>query len=144
MAFKALTTFCYEKTPRLLFIFLLYFLALPTFAQNTAHNINEELWYKNRVIYSLEVGTYRDSDGDGTGDFECLAGQLSSLKPLGVDAIWLAPFQASPMLDDGYDVANYYDVDPQYGTPGDFAEFMYQDGKHNIRVIMDLVLNHTK
>ncbi|WP_228466736.1 alpha-amylase family protein [Adhaeribacter swui] len=117
--------------------------AQPAFAQNTAHDINEELWYKNAVIYSLEVGTFRDSNGDGTGDFEGLTGQLSYLKSLGVDAIWLAPFQSSPKQDDGYDVANYYDVDPQYGSPGDFAEFMYQAGKHNIRVIMDIVLNHT-
>jgi len=125
------------------FFLLFYFLVPSTFAQNTSHDINEELWYKNSVIYSLEVGTFRDSDGDGTGDFEGLTGQLSYLKSLGIDVIWLAPFHSSPKLDDGYDVANYYDVDPQYGSPGDFAEFMYQAKKQNIRVIMDLVLNHT-
>ncbi|WP_221175677.1 alpha-amylase family protein [Rufibacter immobilis] len=125
------------------FLLCALFLVSPARAQNTAHDINEELWYKNCVIYSLEVGTFRDSDGDGVGDFEGLTGQLDYLKSLGIDAIWLAPFQSSPKLDDGYDVANYYDVDPQYGSPGDFAEFMYQANKHGIRVIMDLVLNHT-
>ncbi|MFB9864692.1 alpha-amylase family protein [Rufibacter immobilis] len=125
------------------FLLCSLFLVSPARAQNTAHDINEELWYKNCVIYSLEVGTFRDSDGDGVGDFEGLTGQLDYLKSLGIDAIWLAPFQSSPKLDDGYDVANYYDVDPQYGSPGDFAEFMYQANKHGIRVIMDLVLNHT-
>jgi len=84
-----------------------------------------DLWYKNAVIYCLSVGTYMDANGDGTGDFQGLMRRLDYLHGLGVTAIWLMPFQTSPCRDDGYDVADYYDVDPRYGTLGDFIEFTH-------------------
>ena len=82
-----------------------------------------DLWYKNAVIYCLSVGTYMDSNGDGIGDFQGLMRRLDYLHGLGVTAIWLMPFQKSPCRDDGYDVSDYYTVDPRYGTLGDFVEF---------------------
>lgn len=103
----------------------------------------EDLWYKNAVIYNLELDTFKDSDGDGIGDFKGLTQQLGYLDALGVDVIWLAPFQPSPRQDNGYDVADYYGVNPLYGSAGDFSEFMNQAEKRGIRVIMDLVVNHT-
>jgi maltose alpha-D-glucosyltransferase / alpha-amylase len=102
-----------------------------------------DLWYKNAVIYCLSVGTYMDADGDGTGDFRGLMRRLDYLHGLGVTAIWLMPFQTSPCRDDGYDVADYYNVDPRYGTLGDFIEFTHGAKQRGIRVLIDLVVNHT-
>jgi hypothetical protein len=81
-----------------------------------------DLWYKNAVIYCLSVATYMDANGDGVGDFEGLIRRLDYLQGMGVTAIWLMPFQPSPFKDDGYDVADYYGVDPRYGSLGDFVE----------------------
>src|SRR5256885_14377994 len=102
-----------------------------------------DLWYKNAVIYCLSVGTYMDANGDGTGDFQGLMRRLDYLHGLGVTAIWLMPFQTSPCRDDGYDVADYYNVDPRYGTLGDFIEFTHGAKQRGIRVLIDLVVNHT-
>jgi maltose alpha-D-glucosyltransferase/alpha-amylase len=102
-----------------------------------------DLWYKNAVIYCLSVGTYMDADGDGVGDFRGLMRRLDYLHGLGITAIWLMPFQTSPQRDDGYDVADYYNVDPRYGTLGDFVEFTHGAKQRGIRVIIDLVVNHT-
>jgi maltose alpha-D-glucosyltransferase / alpha-amylase len=102
-----------------------------------------DLWYKNAVIYCLSVGTYLDSDGDGIGDFQGLMRRLDYLQGLGVTAIWLMPFQKSPCKDDGYDVSDYYAVDPRYGTFGDFVEFTHGAQQRGIRVLIDLVVNHT-
>ena len=102
-----------------------------------------DLWYKNAVIYCLSVGTYMDANGDGTGDFPGLMRRLDYLHGLGVTAIWLMPFQTSPCRDDGYDVADYYNVDPRYGTLGDFIEFTHGAKQRGIRVLIDLVVNHT-
>ena len=103
----------------------------------------EDLWYKNTVIYSLDVESFMDASGDGCGDFEGLTRRLDYLQALGVGAVWLAPFQPSPDRDDGYDIADYYGVDPRYGSGGDFVEFLHQAEKRGIRVLMDLVVNHT-
>ncbi|RRB04941.1 alpha-amylase family protein [Larkinella rosea] len=103
----------------------------------------QELWYKNSLIYSVDVEVFKDTDGNGFGDFKGLTQQLDYLKKLGVDAIWLAPFQPTPNRDDGYDVSDFYGIDPHLGTEADFAEFMQQAGQRNIRVMMDLVTNHT-
>ena len=84
-----------------------------------------DLWYKNAIIYCLSVGTYMDANGDGIGDFIGLTRRLDYLQGLGITAIWLMPFQVSPGRDDGYDVADYYGVDPRYGTLGDFVEFTH-------------------
>ncbi|MCE7064932.1 alpha-amylase family protein [Dyadobacter sp. CY326] len=106
-------------------------------------DLKNHFWYKNAVIYNLEVSAFKDSDGDGRGDFTGLTQKLDYLSALGVDAIWLAPFQPSPGQDDGYDVADFYAVDKRLGTGGDFAEFVNQAQIRGIRVIMDLVINHT-
>src|SRR5215471_18405005 len=79
-----------------------------------------DLWYKNGIIYCLSVGTYMDANGDGIGDFKGLLRRLDYLHGLGITAIWLMPFQPSPCKDDGYDISDYYGVDPRYGTLGDF------------------------
>jgi maltose alpha-D-glucosyltransferase / alpha-amylase len=102
-----------------------------------------DLWYKNAVIYCLSVATYLDANGDGIGDFSGLVRRLDYLSGLGVTAIWLMPFQTSPGRDDGYDVSNYYEVDPRYGTLGDFVEFTHAAAQRGIRIIIDLVVNHT-
>jgi maltose alpha-D-glucosyltransferase/alpha-amylase len=102
-----------------------------------------DLWYKNAVIYCLSVGSYMDSNADGIGDFEGLMRRLDYLHGLGVTAVWLMPFQTSPCKDDGYDVADYYSVDPRYGTMGDFVEFTHGAKQRGIRVLIDLVVNHT-
>jgi len=102
-----------------------------------------DLWYKNAIIYCLSVGTYMDSDGDGVGDFKGLMRRLDYLQGLGVTAIWLMPFQPSPYRDDGYDIADYYGVDPRYGTLGDFVEFARGCKQRGLRVLIDLVVNHT-
>jgi len=103
----------------------------------------EELWYKNSIIYSLDLETFQDSDGDGVGDFEGLTRRLDYLDALDVDTIWLAPFQPTPNLDNGYDIADYYGVDPRHGSAGAFVEFMHEARARGLRVIMDLVVNHT-
>jgi maltose alpha-D-glucosyltransferase / alpha-amylase len=102
-----------------------------------------DLWYKNAVIYCLSVGTYMDSNADGVGDFKGLMRRLDYLHGLGVTAIWLMPFQVSPHRDDGYDVSDYYGVDQRYGTIGDFVEFSHGAKQRGIRVLIDLVVNHT-
>jgi maltose alpha-D-glucosyltransferase / alpha-amylase len=102
-----------------------------------------DLWYKNAVIYCLSVASYMDVDGDGVGDFQGLMRRLDYLHGLGVTAVWLMPFQSSPCRDDGYDVSDYYNVDSRYGTLGDFVEFAHAAKQRGIRIIIDLVVNHT-
>lgn len=102
-----------------------------------------DLWYKNAIIYCLSVGTYMDANADGIGDFQGLMRRLDYLHGLGVTAVWLMPFQKSPCKDDGYDISDYYAVDPRYGTLGDFVEFTHACKQRGIRVIVDLVVNHT-
>src|SRR5579862_4019571 len=103
----------------------------------------DDLWYKNGVIYCLSVGTYMDANGDGVGDFKGLLRRLDYLHGLGITTIWLMPFQPSPCKDDGYDISDHYGVDPRYGTLGDFVEFTHGCKQRGIRVIIDLVVNHT-
>ena len=102
-----------------------------------------DLWYKNAVVYSLDVETFLDASGDGCGDFEGLSRRLDYLEALGVDVVWLAPFHPSPRRDDGYDIADYYGVDRRFGSGGDFAEFVREADSRGIRVLIDLVVNHT-
>ncbi len=102
-----------------------------------------DLWYKNAIVYCLSVATYMDADGDGIGDFKGLLRRLDYLQGLGVTAIWLMPFQPSPGRDGGYDVADHYNVDPKYGTLGDFVEFAHGCKQRGMRVLIDLVVNHT-
>jgi len=104
---------------------------------------DDPLWYKDAVIYELHVKAFFDSDGDGIGDFRGLIQKLDYLEGLGVNAIWLLPFYQSPMKDDGYDIANYLSVHPDYGTLRDFRDFLLEAHARGIRVITELVLNHT-
>ena len=103
----------------------------------------EDLWYKNAVVYSLNLETFMDGNGDGCGDFEGLIRRLDYLESLGVDAVWLGPFQPSPNRDHGYDISDFYGVDPRFGTSGDFVEFIHHAHSRGIRVLMGLVVNHT-
>ncbi len=104
---------------------------------------NNPLWYKDAIIYQLHVKTFFDSNGDGIGDFKGLTQKLDYLKNLGISAIWLLPFYPSPLKDDGYDIADYYSIHPQYGTLKDFKEFLKEAHAHGLRVITELVINHT-
>ena len=103
----------------------------------------QDLWYKHGVIYCLDVETYVDGNGDGIGDFAGLMSRLDYLKGLGVTCLWLQPFYPSPNRDNGYDVSDYYGVHPKHGTLGEFVEFINYAAQLGIRVIADLVVNHT-
>lgn len=103
----------------------------------------DSAWYKSAVIYQVHVRAFYDSNGDGIGDFQGLAQKLDYLKDLGVDAIWLMPFFPSPLRDDGYDISDYRSVHPSYGTLEDFKKFLNAAHDRQIRVIVEMVLNHT-
>jgi len=100
-------------------------------------------WYKDAIIYELHVRAFLDSNADGVGDFRGLAQKLDYLQELGVTALWLLPFYPSPLKDDGYDIADYYSVNPIYGTLKDFKFFLHEAHRRNLRVITELVVNHT-
>ena len=101
------------------------------------------LWYKDAIIYQVHVRTFHDSNGDGIGDFPGLEQRLDYLQDLGVSAIWLMPFFPSPLRDDGYDIADYHTVHPSYGTLEDFRKLLNSAHERGIRVIIEMVLNHT-
>ncbi len=100
-------------------------------------------WYKDAVVYQLHVRSFCDSNADGIGDFRGLTGRLDYLQDLGVTAVWLLPFYPSPLKDDGYDIADYTSVNPDYGTLADFRRFLREAHKRGLRVITELVVNHT-
>ncbi len=100
-------------------------------------------WYEKAVVYCLDIDTFQDSNGDGVGDIQGLIGRLDYLARLGIDCLWLHPIHPSPGRDDGYDVTDFYNVDPRFGTLGDFAELLHEARSRGIRVIIDLVVNHT-
>ena len=102
-----------------------------------------DLWYKNAVIYCVDVDRFMDGNGDGIGDFVGLTHRLDHIAGLGATCIWLLPFYPSPNRDNGYDVTDYYGVHPELGTPGDFVVFMREARERGMRVIVDLVVNHT-
>ncbi len=101
------------------------------------------LWYKDAVIYAVDVGTYMDSDGDGIGDFEGLRMRLDYIAALGVTCLWLLPFYPTPNHDNGYDITDYYGIDPRLGTMGDCVAFMHEAHARGLSVIVDLVVHHT-
>jgi len=103
----------------------------------------DELWYKDAVLYELPVKAFQDGNDDGVGDFRGLTERLDYIQELGVDCLWLLPFFPSPLRDDGYDISDYYDVSPLYGKMADFEAFLREARRRNLRVIVDLVLNHT-
>ena len=104
---------------------------------------NDPLWYKDAIFYELHVKSYSDGNGDGLGDFKGLTNRLDYLERLGVDCIWLLPMYPSPFRDDGYDIADYYSIHPSYGSLPDFQEFLDEAHRRGLRVITELVLNHT-
>jgi len=101
------------------------------------------LWYKNAVFYEISVRAFKDSNGDGNGDLHGLTEKLDYLQTLGVDCIWIMPIYPSPLKDDGYDIADYYSVDRAYGSLDDLKELIHAAHSRDIRLVMDLVLNHT-
>ncbi len=110
---------------------------------NPAVDAADPLWYKDAVIYELHIKAYADGNGDGIGDFRGLTERLDHVQSLGVNTIWLLPFYPSPQRDDGYDVADYEDVHPNYGTLDDFRAFLTEAHRRGLRVITELVVNHT-
>lgn len=107
-------------------------------------NVNEEPdWYKDAIIYEVHVRAFSDSNADGIGDFRGLTSRLDYLRDLGITAIWLLPFSPSPLRDDGYDIANYTDINPMYGTLDDFKAFVAAAHARGLKVITELVINHT-
>jgi maltose alpha-D-glucosyltransferase/alpha-amylase len=124
----------------------------PTPAKTDAHvqpqravstHADVEPWYKTAVIYELHVRAFHDTNGDGVGDFKGLTSRLDYLQDLGVTAIWLLPFYPSPLRDDGYDIADYTGVNESYGSMRDVRRFIREAHKRGLRVITELVLNHT-
>ncbi|MDB6084457.1 MAG: alpha amylase catalytic region [Gammaproteobacteria bacterium] len=103
----------------------------------------QRTWWRDAVIYEIYPRSFRDSNGDGVGDLNGISEKLGYLQSLGVDAIWIAPMYPSPQVDFGYDIADYQSVDPQYGSLADFDRLVAQARGHHIRVILDMVLNHT-
>jgi maltose alpha-D-glucosyltransferase / alpha-amylase len=112
-------------------------------AQAQSDTIADPLWFKDAIVYELHVKTFHDSDGDGIGDFRGLIEKLDYLQELGITAIWLLPFYPSPLRDDGYDIADYFDVNPNFGTLDDFRAFLNAAHERGLRVITELVINHT-
>ena len=108
----------------------------------TAHE-NDGVWWKHAVLYEIYPRSFQDSNGDGVGDLNGITQRLDYLHSLGVDAVWLSPIYPSPQVDFGYDISDYENVDPQYGSLADFDKLVAEAKKRNIRIIMDMVMNHT-
>jgi alpha-glucosidase len=113
----------------------------PTTIVATEHN--DGPWWKHAVIYEIYPRSFQDSNGDGIGDLNGITQRLDYLQSLGVDAVWLSPIYPSPQIDFGYDISDYENIDPQYGTLADFDRLVAEAKKRNIRIIMDMVMNHT-
>src|SRR5512132_2667937 len=111
--------------------------------RNEVRLADDPLWYKDAIIYELHVRAFYDSNADGIGDFRGLTQKLDYLQDLGVTAIWLLPFYPSPLKDDGYDIADYYSINPIYGTLTDFKELLAAAHDRGLRVVTELVVNHT-
>ena len=111
-------------------------------AENRAKE-QQKSWWKNAVVYQIYPKSFQDSDGDGVGDIRGIIGRLDYLEELGIDAVWISPMYRSPQNDNGYDISDYQDIDPMFGTLADMDELITEARKRGIRIIMDLVLNHT-
>ncbi|WKL43870.1 alpha-glucosidase [Flavobacterium sp. ZE23DGlu08] len=127
----------------LVIITLLSFFMFNSSSVKAQDDKNSQKWWKESVFYQIYMPSYADSNRDGYGDFKGMTSKLDYLKDLGIKGIWLTPFLTSPKVDNGYDIANYYEVDPTYGSKADFDEFLSEAHKRGIKVIMDMVLNHT-
>ncbi len=133
LASLLLSTNAFAQTP----------VASPAAVQAAAAPSHDSTWWKHAVIYEIYPRSFQDSNGDGVGDLNGISQRLDYLKTLGVDAIWISPMYPSPQVDFGYDISNYEAVDPQYGTLKDFDRLVADAKQKNIRVILDMVLNHT-
>jgi len=127
---------------RKLFIYLFILISSAVVAQSE-QIAPPEKWWKEAVFYQIYMPSYQDSDGNGYSDFKGMTSRLDYLQSLGIRGIWLTPFLKSPKVDNGYDVASYYDIDPIYGNTDDFKEFLTEAHLRGIKVIMDMVVNHT-
>src|SRR6202048_1973674 len=112
-------------------------------SQGIVAGTSDALWYKDAIVYELHVKAFHDSNNDGIGDFLGLAEKLDYIRDLGVNTVWLLPFYPSPMRDDGYDVADYHNVAPAYGTRHDFRYFVREAHRRDLRIITELIVNHT-
>ena len=108
-----------------------------------AGSVADPLWYKDAILYELHVKAFADSNNDGIGDFQGLIGKLDYIVNLGATCIWLLPFFPSPLRDDGYDIADYTNVHPSYGTIEDFRAFLNEAHDRGLQVMIELVVNHT-
>jgi len=117
--------------------------ASPSPVTSAASHQNDGPWWKHAVIYEIYPRSFQDSNGDGIGDLNGITQRLDYLQNLGIDSIWIAPMYPSPQIDFGYDISDYQAVDPQYGTVADMDRLIAQAQQHNIRVLLDMVLNHT-
>ncbi|WP_431209415.1 alpha-amylase family glycosyl hydrolase [Puia sp. P3] len=116
----------------------------PVVIMDTPPLLDDDLhWYKDAIIYELHIKAFCDGDGDGVGDFQGLLQKLDYLQDLGVTAIWLLPFYPSPLKDDGYDIADYYNINSSYGDISQFKHLLKEAHRRNLKVITELVLNHT-
>ena len=111
-------------------------------AENTLRD-QKQPWWKDAVVYQIYPKSFQDSDGDGVGDIRGIISRLDYLQELGIDAVWISPMYCSPQNDNGYDISDYQDIDPMFGTLTDMDELIMEAKKRGIRIIMDLVLNHT-
>jgi len=121
----------------------IFFFLLILNATNAQKTAIDQKWWKESVFYQIYMPSYADSNGDGYGDFKGMTQKLDYLKGLGIKGIWLTPFLTSPKVDNGYDIANYYEVDPTYGNKADFDRFLNEAHQRGIKVIIDMVFNHT-
>ncbi|PKP29274.1 MAG: glucohydrolase [Bacteroidetes bacterium HGW-Bacteroidetes-18] len=128
-----------HQKPILLILFVFVFFS----CTNKETAAKEKTWWKETVFYEIYMPSYKDSDGDGYSDFKGLASKLDYIENLGIKGVWLTPFLESPKVDNGYDVSDYYAIDPTYGSMEDFKLFLREAHKRDIKVIMDLVVNHT-
>lgn len=115
----------------------------PAQAQTTAPHTSADPWWKHAVVYEIYPRSFQDSNGDGVGDLNGITSRMGYLQGLGIDAIWIAPMYPSPQVDFGYDISDYEAVDPQYGTLADMDHLIAEGKNHHVRVILDMVLNHT-
>ena len=112
-------------------------------APPTGISADDALWYKDAVIYQVNVKSFFDSNDDGIGDFKGLTSKLEYIRDLGVNTIWLMPFYPSPLKDDGYDIADYQNVHPQFGTLDDFRKMLREAHRLGLKVVTELIINHT-
>src|SRR5689334_23520803 len=111
--------------------------------RSTPCAVTDPLWYKDAIVYQTHVKSFRDSNADGYGDFRGLMEKLDYIQQLGATCIWLLPFYPSPLRDDGYDIAEYESINPTYGRIEDFKDFMDAAHERGLKVITELVINHT-